>query len=290
MNIHRHALPKPGFSRRLLLTAAATAGGLWALPGCASAARTQRPIVAVDVFDRDGGRPLPTYVHEGRRYVAGNPGSRYALRLHNLSAARVLVVLSVDGVNVISGETADWRQTGYVLDPGRGYDITGWRKSDTEVAAFTFASLQHSYAARTGRPDHVGVIGLAAFRERPPPPVSPSSPPAPPIAGRAEERSSAMPAPAAPQARPQGALREHGSAPAADSARLGTGHGPREWSVTRRTPFVRASTMPEQLARLEYDSVERLQAAGIMPVWPHGGRPSPFPGSPLGYVPDPPRW
>jgi hypothetical protein len=39
---------------------------------------------------------------------------------------------------------------------------------------------QASYAARTGRPDHVGVIGVAVFREKlpPPPPVSvPYSPP-----------------------------------------------------------------------------------------------------------------
>ena len=82
---------------------------------------------------------MPVYHKDGRHFVPGRPGARYALRLRNLTHPRVLVVLSVDGINVISGETADWRQVGYVLDPGRSYDINGWRKSGSEVAAFEFA-------------------------------------------------------------------------------------------------------------------------------------------------------
>ena len=71
-------------------------------------------------------------------------------------------------------ETADIAQGGYVLDPGRTFDISGWRKSDTHVAAFEFAALTDSYAARTGRPGNVGVIGMAAFLEKPaPPPEAP---------------------------------------------------------------------------------------------------------------------
>jgi hypothetical protein len=296
MNAPHHPLPLTlhRLSRRLLLTTAATAGGLLALPRGATAARALRPVsahatlVTLELFDRDNGQILPVYDHGGERHVPGHPGARYALRLRNLTARRVLVVLSVDGINVISGETAAWQQAGYVLDPGRWTDITGWRKSDSDVAAFTFASLQHSYAARTGRPDHVGVIGMAAFREHPPAP--PVAPPAPPIAGRAEERASSMPAPAAPQAKPQEARREPGSATMADSARLGTGHGPREGSLTRRVHFERASAWPDQVTRLRYDSLQRLQAAGIVPSWPRPGRPSPFPGNAAGYVPDPPRW
>ena len=57
-------------------------------------------------------------------------------------------------------------QDGYVLDPWGFTSIAGWRKSLDRVAAFYFTSLPDSYAARTGRPDNVGVIGLALFRER----------------------------------------------------------------------------------------------------------------------------
>lgn len=77
-----------------------------------------------------------------------------------------MVVLSVDGVNVISGETAASQQSGYVLGPWEQTEISGWRKSQQEVAQFYFTALPDSYAARTERPDNVGVIGAAVFREK----------------------------------------------------------------------------------------------------------------------------
>ena len=75
-------------------------------------------------------------------------------------------MIAVDGVNVVSGETAAHDQTGYVLNNGQSAQITGWRKNLARVAAFEFTALPNSYAARTGRPDNVGVIGVAVFRER----------------------------------------------------------------------------------------------------------------------------
>jgi len=75
-------------------------------------------------------------------------------------------VTSVDGVNVISGATAAPSQSGYVLDPWGSVEIAGWRKSFDDVATFFFTDLGNSYAARTGRPDDVGVIGVAVFEEK----------------------------------------------------------------------------------------------------------------------------
>ena len=68
---------------------------------------------------------------------------------------------AVDGINVISGETGAWGQSGYVFGPGESYEIAGWRKSDAEIAAFNFTAAGNSYAERTGRPANVGVIGVA---------------------------------------------------------------------------------------------------------------------------------
>jgi hypothetical protein len=69
---------------------------------------------------------------------------------------------------------------------------------------------------------------------------------------------------------------------------LGTGHGQREWSVSRRTAFERATSAPEQVTQLEYDSFERLVAAGVV-QGPHAYvRPRPFPVNQAGFVPDPP--
>jgi len=295
------------------------AAGLLSLSACASDARAYLPPApaTLDIVDRETGQVLPVYGHDGRQFVPGRPGARYALRLRNRSSGRVLVVLAMDGINVISGETAAWHQTGYVLEPGRPYDITGWRKSGTEVAAFEFAPQQHSYAALTGRPGNVGVIGMAVFRER----VQP--PPEPPISWRTPQQSGAagMPSPAAPApslrseagsatrqaesardsageakaaapAAPQGAeIRELSRRADADAAgaKLGTGHGAREWSVSRRTAFERATAQPAWVEQIEYDSLERLVAAGIVPPTSHAwSRPRPFPANP-GYVPDPPQ-
>ena len=201
----------------------------------------------------------------------------------------MLVVLSVDGVNVIAGESADWLQSGYVPDPGRSLDINGWRKSGTEIAAFEFAPIERSYAALTGRPADVGVIGMAVFRERPTAPPAPATPPvALPVALRSEQRAAnasesvALGAAQAPE-------RERSGLADSASAKLGTGHGQREWSVSWRTQFERATAAPEQLVQIEYDSQERLVAAGVIPVPVALARPRPFPAHQPGFVPDPPQ-
>jgi len=120
----------------------------------------------VTLFDRSDGRQLPVYWHEGKAYVVGNPGNEYAVRIRNRQREDVLGVISVDGVNVITGETALAQQSGYVLAPYRQFDVSGWRKNLASTAAFYFTSLPDSYAARTGRPDNVGVIGVAFYRKR----------------------------------------------------------------------------------------------------------------------------
>ena len=150
-------------TRRALLTfvAAAAAAACTSPPAAAVGS-----IVDVQIVDRARGETLTTWRHRGSTWVAGRPGDRYAVRLTNRSGGRVLVVLSVDGVNAVSGENAAVGQTGYVLAPYQTADITGWRKSYAEAAAFYFTALPDSYAARTGRPDNVGVVGAAVFRER----------------------------------------------------------------------------------------------------------------------------
>src|SRR5262252_4843457 len=134
-----------------------------------NAACAHSPLVtqsAVEIFDRTEGRVLPMYWHEGRRYVVGKPGNEYAIRVRNGAGGRVLAVMSVDGVNVITGDTASTQQSGYVLAPYETAEIAGWRTSLSHTAAFYFTALPDSYAARTGRPDNVGVIGVAIFAEK----------------------------------------------------------------------------------------------------------------------------
>ena len=304
--------PTTALLRRRGLLATGVAAALLALAGAPAACAESR-LVQVDVIDRDAGENLHVWRDHGRPVVAGRPGARYSLRLVNNSGERVLAVVAIDGVNVISGETASVGQRGYVLDPWQRTEITGWRKSDDEVAAFEFTSLSNSYAARTGRPNDVGVIGVAVFREAPLLDVSNAAPVPPPRpAPRLDSLAKAMPAPpthadasaatAAAPAAAQEARRatDAGRGEMADAnryqppnraERLGTGHGERETSVVRVTTFQRASSRPDQRIEIRYDSLDNLVAAGIVPpprlaaTPPHA-----FPGDPSrDYVPDPPR-
>jgi hypothetical protein len=243
-------------------------------------AHTHR-LAQVEIYDRTAHRTLPIHWHDGQAYVEGRPGNEYQIVLRNPTPGDVLAVVSVDGVNVVTGQTAAPGQGGYVIEPGRQLDIAGWRKSLSRTAAFYFTELPDSYAARTGRPDDVGVIGVALFRRKSPPPVfvdpeplvhSPSAP-----REKAENRS---------YDRLEG-KRADAAPPAAAAPQLGTGHGRQEHNPARRVEFERATPMPEEILTIRYDRRENLVAMGVIRETRHAWRqPRPFPG---GFVPDPPR-
>jgi hypothetical protein len=180
------------------------------------------------------------------------------------------------------------------------------------VAAFTFATLSQSYAALTGRPGNVGVIGLAVFSERVevPPPQNWNEgqederdddrlsggygppPPAPP------PPSAAAPSTMAPQARAAPAPSDHAGGYAGNDGirrgeSLGTGHGQREWSAISTVNFERATAYPMYVTQLSYDTYAHLVSYGVIPPpapAPVRHTPQPFPTEPdgAGYVPDPP--
>jgi hypothetical protein len=260
----------------LSLSATAKAGGL----------------VDLKVVDRDTGATLPVYAHDGKLYVAGTPGHRYGVRLTNRSDMRVLAVLSVDGVNAITGETASPDQSGYVLDAHETTQVDGWRKSQSQIAQFNFTNLGNSYAARTGRPGNVGVIGIAVFREKPlfwregrvaEAPLADRYPPAPSPAQSAP-RDSAAPSAKAESAGAMAQSIRRTRAPQAEES-LGTGHGARESSYISYTRFVRASSSPDEVDSIWYDSHRNLVARGVIPPpSPFVRDPQPFPNR---FVPDP---
>jgi hypothetical protein len=223
-------------------------GGILAL-GFSLGALAHGAIAELSVYDRTEGRRLPVHWHQGRAHVVGKPGNEYQVVVRNRTGEEVLAVVSVDGVNVVTGETADPSQSGYVLGPHGSIAILGWRKDLSRTAAFYFTSLADSYAARTGRPNDVGVIGIAVFRKKH---VEISR------SDTAAERA----------AKPQ----------------LGTGHGRQEHSPAAFVRFERATPAPAEVISLYYDSRANLLARGVIrePV-PVAPLPRPFPG----FVPDP---
>ena len=232
----------------------------------------------ISLYDRSEGRNLPLYWHDGRAYVVGKPGNEYQIMVANRTDSDVLAVLSVDGVNAITGQTAAAEQSGYVLNRWGSLDIKGWRKNLSRTAAFYFTQLPDSYAARTGRPANVGVIGVALFRRK-----EQEAYVAPPHSMQREPR--AAESATAPPATASGRSDSPPAAPQKREKSLGTGHGRNEASPAEYTTFERATSTPEEVITIYYDSYHNLLARGVIQSAP-GREPQPFVA---GFVPDPPR-
>jgi hypothetical protein len=269
--------------RTLLAAATATILAIAIAPVGVSRADS---LARVDVYDRSAGEALSLYRHHGRRYVVGQPGNEYAIRIRNCSGRRLLAVVSVDGVNAVTGATASPEQSGYVLEPGGYVNIQGWRKDLSRTAAFYFSDPSDSYAARTGRPNDLGVIGVALFAERQAEPQRWLSSERRSEAADSRERSGSDATGAAKASRAAGA---NASAPAVQEPSLGTGHGRGEYAPVEQVAFERASTQPDEMIAIRYERRETLVAMGVLPE-PRRDvprrHPDPFPDA-LSFVPDP---
>lgn len=235
--------------------------------------------VAVD------GRAAPLYrAPDGssRLYLEARRGSRYEVRLENRSGERLGVLLTVDGLNAISGERDEWSPGGpgrmYVLGPWEGTAVRGWRRSLDEVRLFTFVDEQASYAARSGKANpRLGWIEVAVYREKRP--LVRQEPPrlSPPDGFRGDEARgqadtagpSESPAPAArdsllgrrqADAVAEKRLPERGSHP-------GTG-----WGRAERDPAVVVSfdpcPEPSERVTLRYEYARELRRLGVLSPWP----------------------
>ena len=252
----------------------------------------------VTIYDRATGRELPVYWHEGRAYVVGRPGNEYQVIVKNRVGEDLLAVVSVDGLNVMNGQPANPRQSGYIISSWSRLDVKGWRKSMDDVAAFYFTTLGDSYAGRTGRPDNVGVIGVALFQRKQyqPPPEAAADPtpyrPWPYAKSESDsrrDRSESLneerqqPKLAQDAVSGQRSLNAPPAAPAT-SAPLGTGHGRREESRMTWVAFERSTDTPVETIAIYYDSYRNLVAQGVLQQ-PMGRRdPNPFPTR---FTPDP---
>ncbi len=206
----------------------------------------------------------------GRFYVEARKGCRYAVALANRTGERIGVVLTVDGLNAISGARDTGRGRMYVLDPWQRTTVQGWRTSLQEVRRFTFVDEQASYAARSGKANEkMGWIEVAAYRERRAfvRSAMPQATPRPEPYGAEHESEAKSEAPA------QRAQRD--SAEAASPSLLGgaqarsypgTGWGPRA-----EDPVVLVSFDPEseptQRVTLRYEYRPALVALGVLPRW-----------------------
>jgi hypothetical protein len=114
----------------------------------------------VDILIKD--RPIRKYFDaEQNCFVEGRRGSAYTIQLSNPCAFKVKAVVSVDGINILTGDQV-WEQ-GYVLAAKQKLNISGWRIDKNKAAQFVFADLKDSYGSGQG---NMGVIGVMTFSER----------------------------------------------------------------------------------------------------------------------------
>jgi len=145
---------------------------------------------AITVALHDGsGEPLEAVPVGDRTYVIGQAGQRYTIVLTNHTNHRFEAVGTVDGLDVINGQSGSLENRGYLLMPFATLEIEGFRQSQDAVAAFRFGKVNDSYAAQMGKPRNVGVIGIAFFAEA-------GDPFTPWTQGELERRDTAIPFPA----------------------------------------------------------------------------------------------
>lgn len=121
----------------------------------------------IDMRVHVNGRPTREYSHKGSSFIEARHGSNYSVKIKNDNNYRVMVVISVDGLDVITGKAAEKSNKGYIVEGESKIEIKGYRISDDNSAAFVFSSKDGSYVAQvTGDKRNSGVIGVRVFKEK----------------------------------------------------------------------------------------------------------------------------
>jgi hypothetical protein len=124
------------------------------------------------VFAKNGSELKPVKIYfdqSGKKWIEARPNTPYVIEIKNDSYNRYLSVISVDGLNVISGNEAELTaENGYVLDPRSSLKVEGWRVNMNEVREFKFTNdISESYAEKlNGDSSNRGVIGIAFFQQK----------------------------------------------------------------------------------------------------------------------------
>lgn len=119
------------------------------------------------------GKPVREYVHEGYTFTEARKGTTYSIKLRNYNHRRGVVILSVDGIDVVSGKKAEEAKTGYIINGYGTMEIKGYRINDNEIATFVFGDTAKSYANfivknryKEKQTKNNGVIGLKVIWEK----------------------------------------------------------------------------------------------------------------------------
>ena len=126
----------------------------------------QLPEVRIKV----NGRPIKKYTEpNGNIWVESRDNSNYSIEVKNNNSSRILAVISVDGINIITGKEAKLKpEDGYIINAYSKLDANGWRVSNEKEKSFYFSvDKEKSYAVKLGKGSkNLGVIGVAFYSEK----------------------------------------------------------------------------------------------------------------------------
>jgi len=201
------------------------------------------------VIDATSGRVLRQYNRGNKIYVVGKPGTKFAIQLLNQTSKERLAVVSVDGINTVTGEEAHPSQQGYVIPPLGFMAINGWRKSRDETIPFSF-QLDYPTSLHAGsgpRTRNAGAIGVAIFD-----------------AAKSTEGVVEVDT-APPAALPAGIPQPPTNRPALDaSAEVDSKPQDQKQATHGMRLFERATPAPLYYIQIYYDAYENLVAQGII--------------------------
>lgn len=236
-------------------------------------------------------KPWSWAPHTG--YFQAFQGGHYALELTNHTNRRVGVLVSVDGLNVVTGDRSclSSGESMYVLNPYQSITLNGWRSSMDEVRQFVFVDEERSYAARTGQANgDMGWIRVAAFDEQRPISLGlirsddrdrsqcggsasrEAAPSAPQCGDESAQRAKDSESDKKSEAKQKvdGLARNEASLQPESDAVPGTGWGDRRSDPVLRVQFTAQSVATDQLI-FRYEYASGLRALGIFPrssrVW-----------------------
>lgn len=118
------------------------------------------------------GRPITEVFHNGITHLEGRKNSHFTLRFSNWGWKRVLVIPSVDGLNVIDRKSCGTNSQGYVVNARSTLEIPGWTLDANGVGKFIFKAQgapegrNQSLAEALDEPENQGAIGFMVFEEK----------------------------------------------------------------------------------------------------------------------------
>ena len=112
------------------------------------------------------GRPVQEFEKDNRVYIEGRIGSQYTVEVKNNSSLRMMAVVTIDGVNVITGKPSNEKDhSGYIVNGNSSTVIDGFRKDMENVGKFKFCQKSKSYCNEKGLDGNNGVLGVRIYCE-----------------------------------------------------------------------------------------------------------------------------